>query len=44
MRLARGAPGTRKESTIHNPVANTSMPLRGAPALPVVGALGGGHA
>jgi hypothetical protein len=44
MRLARVAPGTRKESTIHNAVAYTSMPLRGAPAPPAVGTLGGGHA
>ena len=44
MRLARVAPPMRKESTIHNAVAYTSMPLRGAPASPAVGTLGGGHA
>jgi hypothetical protein len=44
MRLARVAPGTRKESTSRNAVAYTSTPLRGAPAPPAVGTLGGGHA
>ena len=44
MRMARGAPGTRKESTIHNAVAYTSTPLRGAPAPPAMGTLGGHHA
>jgi hypothetical protein len=39
-----GTPGTRKESTIPNAVAYTSMPLRGAPAPPAVGTLGGRHA
>ena len=44
MRMARVAPGMRKESIIHNAVACTSMPLRGAPAPPAVGTLGGRHA